>query len=128
MKPALSRGYLEPEHLIWLMGLCFMALLAVSALRMIFGPGLSFWLELIEVLPFMLMGGLCSEDMMANILSTATNAGFVVVTAAGLARIDHKLRNSFGVKHSLLRSTFSRPDETLWQARMARLRLTRSCS
>ena len=110
---------LEPAHLIWLVsrvalvtGLVFLPILVLA-------PGLTFWVDLVEVIPIMWMGGMCSESMMIRMIMTGFNIA-VIATTLSLARwLSHRLKMSFDhTKQGARPGLMELPGPTVWQARL----------
>ncbi|MEM7472054.1 MAG: hypothetical protein AAF340_11945 [Pseudomonadota bacterium] len=123
----LSASTYQPEHTMW--GVSRVALLAAAALLpvMIFAPGLVFWIDLLTVIPIMLMGGMCSEDMMTRMISTGVTFGLLAACLALAHVLIVRLRFAFeNSQLSFLQRVWTRPGPTRWQARLFDVKLKRS--
>ena len=92
---------------------CVMAFaVAFSAVFVAWG-GLPTSVEAAEVIPFMLMGGMCSEDLMARMIMSGTHLSLAVAGWLGVLAIDWR------------RSRWNRRLDAVWDERMSHLSFQR---
>jgi hypothetical protein len=125
----ISPNPVEPEHVIWGLSRAALLLALTFVPVMVLSPGMYFWVDLLTVIPIMLMGGMCSEDMMVRMIATATNLA-IIVTALGAARgLSRRLRFAFDRSKFGTRSAFWQPPgPTIWQARLEDVQLRRQAN
>ena len=83
----------NPDRQAWMIARYLPVLLGLFAVWTILRPGLSFWPELTVVIPFMVMGGMCSEDMMQKMIMTAGNLFWLgLATSIWLGAREHVAR------------------------------------
>lgn len=112
--------------MIW--GLSRLALLVALVFLpiMVFSPGLYFWVDLLAVIPIMLMGGMCSDDMMVRIIATVTNFAIIIAALCSARALTLKLRFAFDHTKAGGRSAmWELPGPTVWQARLQDLKFHR---
>ncbi len=120
---------LEPAHFLWWASRAALVAALVLVPVMIFSPGLFFWIDLLTVIPIMLMGGMCSEDMMTRMISTAITFGLICALFVLVRVITGRLRFTFD--ENALTSAWqflTPPGPTVWQARLFGLKLSRARS
>ncbi|MCY4334359.1 MAG: hypothetical protein OXC60_06760 [Litoreibacter sp.] len=121
------RSPIQSEHLLWwtsrMAAVTALVLLPVMIIR----PGLYFWVDLLTVIPIMLMGGMCSEDMMTRMIYTAITFGLLCGFGALAMLLHRKLRHSFDA-HARSRAVqfWTPPGPTVWQARLYTIKLGRA--
>lgn len=115
---------IEPEHIVWLLSRAALLVGLVFLPILVFAPGLTFWVDLLQVIPIMWMGGMCSESMMIRIVMTLFNIGTITVALSAARMLTHKLRFSFDQKkHGARGRLMELPGPTVWQARLDEVHL-----
>lgn len=112
----------NPDRQAWILARYLPTGLVMFLFWTILRPGLPFWPELTVVIPFMLMGGMCSEDMMQKMIMTAGNIFWLgLATSIWLGARDHVSRIYGQIPSSRLWREELRPTAP-WDYRISRLR------